>query len=384
MERCDLCGDATRAALLELPRARSMRSDQVLVDLPLCKLECPRCGLVRSASSALPETLYADDYGVGLKPDHVFHIPQGPRTRSTVFAEWMVEVGGTAPWEAARSVLEVGAGSGALANELKTRFPQAAFQCVEPGARAALAARGAFGLEVVRHLDELPGAATFDLIYAVAVLEHVQSPTGFLQGIASRLRPGGLVFLTQPTQDVPSYDLFFVDHLHHFGSGHVAQLAQKCGLRERALRVGHPLMPNFSLHVLEKLERPAPFEPHHVSTQCRAIASGLPADMRRLDGHLAELDRSGRPWAPFGMGEVFWLALAYSDLGTRSIRVGLADDLEHPDLARLPFEVVRPEDAPTLGVREVLLTMNRVYYPRVCERIRALGMNPFELLHASA
>jgi SAM-dependent methyltransferase len=51
-------------------------------------------------------------------------------------------------------------------------------------------------------------AEQYDVVYSIAVLEHVPSPTKFLRELRRLLKPGGHLFLYQPTQDVPSYDLF--------------------------------------------------------------------------------------------------------------------------------------------------------------------------------
>jgi 2-polyprenyl-3-methyl-5-hydroxy-6-metoxy-1,4-benzoquinol methylase len=151
-------------------------------------------------------------------------------------------------WQQANRCLEVGAGSGLLLREFIRRFPDKTFEGIELNRAAAKLARE-HGLPVYQGETDSIDAGQFDLIYSVAVLEHVVSPAGFTSELRRLLKPEGLLFLCQPTQDVPSYDIFFIDHLYHFGSQHLYQYARKGGFRELGFITGHPWMPNYSLHL---------------------------------------------------------------------------------------------------------------------------------------
>jgi 2-polyprenyl-3-methyl-5-hydroxy-6-metoxy-1,4-benzoquinol methylase len=70
--------------------------------------------------------------------------------------------------------------------------------------------RGRVQFLVGRLSEAVPPAATYDAIICTEVLEHVPKPALLLEEIASRLKPGGLVFLTTPNADylmsrLPSY-----------------------------------------------------------------------------------------------------------------------------------------------------------------------------------
>lgn len=88
------------------------------------------------------------------------------------------------------------------------------------------------GLEDV---EEAPG---FDCITAFDVLEHVLDPLGFLQDIASRLKPGGHAALTMPDKSSIFAKLmgprwwFYIpeEHLHYFDHDIIRQLMVKVGL----------------------------------------------------------------------------------------------------------------------------------------------------------
>src|SRR6266852_67536 len=47
----------------------------------------------------------------------------------------------------------------------------------------------------------LHGFARFDLVVTVEVIEHVESPIGFLRNIGQLLAPGGVAVITTPNVD---------------------------------------------------------------------------------------------------------------------------------------------------------------------------------------
>ncbi len=382
---CDLCGSPDDEVLVHVPTGRAMRSDLGSVAVSLVKRACARCGLVRSGGIEADlglEGYYAEQYTVGLQQEHCFYSPEGPRRRSVVFGDWFREAAPDAAWRQARRVLEIGAGSGRLLGELAQRFPGSEFVGFEPHREAAARARGT-GLAVYDSWSEV--GTGFDLAYSVAVVEHVASPSAFLRDIATRLRPGGRLLLSQPTQDVPSYDVFFVDHLHHFGSAHLKRYALKCGFDEETVLIGHPLMPNFSLHLWRRLEAPVNGEDSEWSgpkavTTCAETAQRVLQDMARVDALLVRLLGEGRRVAVFGLREVYWLARCYSTVGDFPFVCGLDDEPDRPEYADLGFPVLRPEDCRSLGVQDVILAMNVLYYPAVRERLGRLGLVPYPLL----
>jgi SAM-dependent methyltransferase len=380
--RCDLCGSGESAALIDSATQRALRSDRIVVPMSLRKLECRNCGLVRDGSAYDPAAgrMYESAYQLTLD-EHQFYTPEGLRPRSAVFADWIAEVVGAAPLAGVARALEVGAGSGLLTAEIAKRMPNAEVNGIELGAEAvAEAARLGRAVTAMR-IEDVPAGA-YDLVYAIAVLEHVPSPSNFLMEIRRVLTPGGLAVLAQPTQDVESYDVFFVDHLHHFGAGHLAAYAEKSGLKEIARRVGHPQMPNFSIHVLKAGERPATWNwrggPWR--TRCDATAARVTADMRALDTLLDRLAADRRGLAVFGIHEVFALASAYSALGDAAIRCGLDDQPARAARESHPFPVVIPEACVEYGIDDVLLTMNKLYYPHASARIEQLGVSAHPVL----
>ena len=92
------------------------------------------------------------------------------------------------------------------------------------------------------------------------------------------------------------------------------------------------------------------------------------------------LARAGQPLGVFGIFEVFALARAYSALGSAAITCGLDDDPGKNDAGEYPFPIVVPESCVHYGVKDVLLTMNKVYYPQATARLERLGVRAYPVL----
>lgn len=98
------------------------------------------------------------------------------------------------------SVLEIGAGEGALGARLASRYDYVGLEpdptaCEEAHKRLARVGRGTVVCGDLSHLD--PGT-TFDLVCAFEVLEHIEDDAGTLRGWRERLRPGGWLLLSVP------------------------------------------------------------------------------------------------------------------------------------------------------------------------------------------
>jgi hypothetical protein len=141
-------------------------------------------------------------------------------------------------------------------------------------------------------------------------------------------------------------------------------------------------MPNFSLHLFEVTPEADDFRftGPPLQTECGASAARVVADFKRLDARLAELAEAGRRVAVLGLNEVYWLARAYSSLGSFPVVCGLADDPTRADYGHLGFPVLVPERCRELAVEDVLLAVNTVYYPQLKQRLGPLGVAVHEVL----
>jgi SAM-dependent methyltransferase len=353
---------------------RSMLGDNALSSIILRKLECKNCGLVRAGYEFDAESLsnlYEFDYALNTNTDEYhFLTRQGAIPRSKVIFDWMWEYLKADKTEHFQKVLEIGCGAGHLLVRFQSAFPEA--QCVgtefSEAAREIAASKGsqvmAGGIEQVK-------GTGFDLIYALTVFEHVPYPGAFLKAIRNRLSPNGTLILIQPTQDVPSSDIYFADHLHHFGTDHLSMYAEKIGFNEAVKIVGHPLMPNFSFHLWRPTE-PSTEYVRWGNTQCRESVALHEAMFEKVN-HLVDEIQSDptRSLAVFGLNERFALLRAYSRLGEAKIVCGLSDVEAN---VQVDFPVVKPERVKEFSATDVILCINQIHKDFVSERLSPLGV----------
>ncbi len=84
---------------------------------------------------------------------------------------------------------------------------------------------------------------SFDIVRFCHVLEHLPDPVGTLRSVATKIRPGGLIYITQPSFPVlkckkggkPPHMAVYPEHLHFFSPISLAVLAEANGLRIRHL-----------------------------------------------------------------------------------------------------------------------------------------------------
>lgn len=143
------------------------------------------------------------------------------------------------------SVLEVGAGEGALGVRLARRYR---YVGLELDARAFETARRRFeraGVESIVHgdLSTLPAGASFDLVCAFEVLEHLEDDAAALRDWASHLRPDGWLLLS-----VPAFARRFgpsdrkAGHYRRYEREQLAAMLAAAGLEPRAIQLyGYPL-----------------------------------------------------------------------------------------------------------------------------------------------
>ncbi|MEU3447657.1 class I SAM-dependent methyltransferase [Streptomyces thermolilacinus] len=116
-------------------------------------------------------------------------------------ASWLT---GLLPVGAARRVLDVGSGPGVLTGLLAETFPYADVVAVDATPELLERARertAAFGGRVTTQRAELPDdvdrLGEADLIWAGESVHHVGDQRAALEGLARRLRPGGLIALVE-------------------------------------------------------------------------------------------------------------------------------------------------------------------------------------------
>lgn len=353
---CDLCGCQEFTTLLTA--RRSMTSDSRLTELPLEKISCNHCGLGMNRNNDRVEDLtryYAEEYTLnnkGTAHEHQFVIDGQAISRSRFIFEWMETlIQKTGRHLKNLSLMEVGCGSG----ELLAHFPNSIKKGIELNkASAELALQK--GLQVKNGTyQDIEGQ--FDLIISFGVIEHVPSPTDFLKTLRKFLNPEGLLLIGQPIQDNQSYDIFFIDHLHHFFLPHLSAYFAKTGFHELAQHVGHGPMTNFSLHLLQAAspqEKSVESQPSHWNL------SGFYEEFQALDQFLAE--QVGKNIYAYGASEC--LKLYEANTGLQSYIKGVLDDFQPTALKLGDLEKDQSEEVC------FILTMNTAYQEKVSHQIK--------------
>jgi SAM-dependent methyltransferase len=369
-----LCGSESVSIILDKPLLRAMRGDNNIATQPLRKLECTTCGLVRDGNVYTPEFLmgmYAHDYTLDTTAqEYQFLTRDGPIFRSKVLHDWIWQHLDPQRRSHLSRILEIGCGAGYLLRRMQASLPWAQCLGIEFNNSAReIAIR--YGCRVITGGIEQISEDSFDLIYMVTVLEHVAQPGKFLTQIRERLSDDGLLVLAQPTQDVPSSDIYFAEHLHHFGTDHLGMYARRTGFTEQVKAVGHPLMPNFSLHVWQKAKSSS--EPiRRGRTCCRESVAQHEADFARVNDLVREIELDpGRNLAVFGLNERYSLLAAYSRLGDAKIVCGLSDVESN---VSVDFPVVKPEFVTSFPVSDVLLCVNKIHLQFVRERMSGFNL----------
>lgn len=132
---------------------------------------------------------------------------------------------GLPPAAGPRLILDAGCGSGGNLAVYRDLGPVIGVD-VEPGSLAQARDRGYRGVGVAS-LPDLPfGDATFDLVVATDVVEHVADDAGALRELRRVTRPGGHLLIT-----VPAYRWLWTDsdvQLGHFRRYTRPQIARRC------------------------------------------------------------------------------------------------------------------------------------------------------------
>lgn len=122
--------------------------------------------------------------------------------REQIDLNWLGDETGFTPL-AGKRVLDVGCGAGLLCEPLARLG--AAVTGIDAAAENVAVARAhaaQSGLAITYHAGELAtlDAAPFDLVTSLEVVEHVTDPAAFVQALAERVAPGGLLILSTPNR----------------------------------------------------------------------------------------------------------------------------------------------------------------------------------------
>jgi 2-polyprenyl-3-methyl-5-hydroxy-6-metoxy-1,4-benzoquinol methylase len=247
---CYVCENLEFNNLLKAMPA--MSSDGQTVDLVIDKEECKSCGTVRSSETSFLSDFYKKYYKLNVSnvdPKYVFE--GKPMLKSAMHFEWIEKLVGS-EIRVAANILEIGCGRGNLLNlfTVKNKFG------VEPSSDAAIHANKIASVRNIGYEDILDDE-TYDIVLSTCVIEHTVDPNDFLKKNWNISHENSLIIIGAPIQDTESFDVYFLDHLHHFTSKQFIHLCQKNGFAVEKFEIGYKCMTTIAYFILRKKTLPA-------------------------------------------------------------------------------------------------------------------------------
>jgi SAM-dependent methyltransferase len=366
---CRACARPEPELLFASPRNETLTSESKLRRGHLRVYLCSGCAHVMSDEGGLTDV--ADYYGreydsllESVEADDLYDLDanQQPIYRSQVQLE---NLGRLANLPAKGRLLDFGCGKGAFLARFQRQHPgwELAGCDVSDRYRAfvePLTGPGRFHVTPLSSPQTPPGP--FDVITLFFVAEHLADPLVTLQGLAARLAPTGLLYLTVPNVVTNTIDAFLADHLSHFSTPSLTVLLQRCGLRPLVVSEHHQLgqitlmaapQPGFA----GRPSRPGgDVAAAYAETIRTGVARWIECDAR-LDAFLGERHPAPGGLAVYGAG-VFGSYLA---LQAGSAREALACFLDQNPFkvgkTHLGRPIVHPREIPS-GVTDVLVGLN--------------------------
>jgi 2-polyprenyl-3-methyl-5-hydroxy-6-metoxy-1,4-benzoquinol methylase len=197
--------------------------------MTLSLLRCSQCGFIFADASEVTElvSLYEQMSDPGY---------EGSQEGRILQMRWLLRKARKVR-PAAKSVLDVGAGSGLLVGEAQRLGLKAVG--VEPSHSLVELASRLYGLHLVQGVFPHPALSNrrFDCIFLVDIIEHVANPVELLTHCASALAADGILIMITPNVDSVVARLLGrrwwhlrIAHVGYFGKASLAKAVERAGL----------------------------------------------------------------------------------------------------------------------------------------------------------
>jgi len=344
MSNCIVCEAINFRTILYIAD-KSLATDGRIFNRSLVKEMCLECGLIKTANPPSAEEInrYYAEYDLGVRSsasEATFIVNDEHIGANQEIADWIINAYESLSLTLPNSFMDVGCSAGGLISCVANKISLEKHLGVDLDEHAIMAARSN-GLNARvssgEDVDE-----KFDLVSAVAVIEHTTSPSDFLSMLKSKTTEEGLIALILPVQDGGNRDVFFWDHLFHLHSDHVKLICQKQGLEVKYMDLNHPFHHGFGLFLLHK-SFSEPMIP--ISDEAKNPL------LHKTIGHWEKIFHNLKIWfdkqddgvAVLGVGETFDLVSAYSSIDLNKITLGFDANPRRAESRNLPFAVESQE-----------------------------------------
>lgn len=224
---CVVCGNKEWLNILSANEKQSLTTACVVVDEPIGKAQCKKCGLVQRINEEFMGNAryYEEQYeGYYSRPGaDKFHA-----IRYNSMIDWIA--GAIEPFTP-QNILDVGCGQGGAMACLKEKFQNSNISGLEPSLDNAKFAKN-LGFDVFENRlgENTKLNNQFDLIVSIYVAQHVIDPVDFFKGIKKILMQKGLAAIVIPKSEIPNIELLWSDQNFSFCAEHLVYLVKKAGL----------------------------------------------------------------------------------------------------------------------------------------------------------
>jgi SAM-dependent methyltransferase len=373
---CVVCSNRDWQALPVPAAQQSITTAGVIIPEPLEREQCMSCGLLRKRDQRFigHGRFYEERYQSYYERPGVERFDRG---RYVAMAEWMRAALGH-DFEP-RSILDVGCGIGWSMECVRSIYPRASLEGLEPSiANAERARLAGFSVLSMRFGSGATLPRRYDLIYSNNVLQHVTDAAGFFRDLASGLAADGRAVMILPDATEASNEMLWSDHNFSFRPADLFALAENADLRVLNW------LPNPQNNALLDKQvvalaksggssfRDLPPRPQHSVDALFQQRSSYMMKWQELDAYLVRRAAHHDRVFNFGASMWSWLLAGYCPRYWSSVLNCLVDGGSGRCMEK---SVVSPEDVELLDRDCIVLGVNPVSQAGLQERLSGRGIN---------